>query len=281
MADVASVRARAPGRMAAVYVALGVLVVINVAPWLWMWMAAFKTRAQVLSPNPQWLFSPTFENFPEVLLRQGFLDFLRNSLIVAVGTLALCLLVGVPAAYAFSRFRIPGGKHLFFFILSTRMAPPVVIALPLYLLFSNLGILATHGAVILAHTTFTLAFVVWMMKGFFDEMPTAIEAAAMTDGYTRFQAFRKVILPVAKPGIVATSTFAFLFSWNEFLLSLVLAGQGARTLPAAFPGLVTPHGTYWGQVAAAGAVVTIPVLILVFLLQRHLVRGLSFGAVTG
>jgi multiple sugar transport system permease protein len=268
-------------RMTAVYTALGVLVVVNVVPWLWMWMAAFKNRTQILSPDPVWIFTPTFENFPAVFLDRGFALFLRNSLIVAGGTLILCLLVGIPAAYAFSRFRIPGGKHLFFFILSTRMAPPVVIALPLYLLFRNLGLLATHWAVILAHTTFTLAFVVWMMKGFFDEMPTAIEAAAMTDGYTRFQTFRRIILPVAKPGIVATSTFAFLFSWNEFLLALVLAGQNARTLPAAFPGLVTPHGTYWGQVAAAGAVVTIPVLILVFVLQRYLVRGLSFGAVTG
>lgn len=267
--------------MTGVYTALGVLVVVNVVPWLWMWMAAFKNRTQILSPDPVWIFTPTFENFPAVFLGRDFLLFLRNSLAVAGGTLILCLLVGIPAAYAFSRFRIPGGKHLFFFILSTRMAPPVVIALPLYLLFRNLGLLATHWAVILAHTTFTLAFVVWMMKGFFDEMPTAIEAAAMTDGYTRFQTFRKIILPVAKPGIVATSTFAFLFSWNEFLLALVLAGQDARTLPAAFPGLVTPHGTYWGQVAAAGAVVTIPVLILVFVLQRYLVRGLSFGAVTG
>lgn len=278
---VAAVRRWRRLRIGAVYSALGLVVVVNLVPWLWMWLAAFKTRAQVLAPDPVWIFTPTLENFPRVFLDRDFLLFLRNSLLVAFGTLGLCLLVGVPAAYAFSRFRIAGGKHLFFFILSTRMAPPVVIALPLYLLFAELGILATHWAVILAHTTFTLSFVVWMMKGFFDDMPTAIEAAAMTDGYTRFQTFRKIILPVAKPGIVATSVFAFLFSWNEFLFSLVLAGQDARTLPAAFPGLVTPHGTYWGQVAAAGAVVTIPVLILVFLLQRYLVRGLSFGAVTG
>lgn len=278
---VAAVRRWRRLRIGAVYAALGLVVVVNLVPWLWMWLAAFKTRAQVLAPDPVWIFTPTLENFPRVFLDRDFLLFLRNSLLVAFGTLGLCLLVGVPAAYAFSRFRVAGGKHLFFFILSTRMAPPVVIALPLYLLFAELGILATHWAVILAHTTFTLSFVVWMMKGFFDDMPTAIEAAAMTDGYTRFQTFRKIILPVAKPGIVATSVFAFLFSWNEFLFSLILAGQDARTLPAAFPGLVTPHGTYWGQVAAAGAVVTIPVLILVFLLQRYLVRGLSFGAVTG
>lgn len=257
------------------------VLVVNILPWLWMLLAAFKTRVDLLSTNPIWVFKPTLENFPAAFIDHEFLKFLINSIVISSGSLTLSLALGIPAAYALSRYRVLGQKHLFFAILTTRMAPPIVMALPLYILFARFRILGTHIAVILAHSTFILAFVIWMMKGFFDDLPIALEAAALTDGYSRFQVFRKISLPLVKPGIVATALFSFIFSWNEFLFALVLAGENARTLPAAFPGLVTPHGTYWGQVSAAGAVVSIPVLILVFILQKHLVRGLTLGAVTG
>ncbi len=259
--------------------AIGCVLLVNLLPWLWMLLAAFKTRAQLLSPVPRWIFQPTLENFPAVFLDRGFLQYLLNSIGIGVASMLLSLLAGVPAAYCFSRFRIRGREHLFFNILTTRMAPPVVFALPLYILFAKLQILGTHLAVILGHTSFTLAFVIWLMHGFFTEVPTELDEAARLDGCTAWRAFWHVVLPLVKPGLVAAAVFAFLFSWNEFLFSLVLAGQDARTLPAAFPGLVTPHGTYWGQVAAAGFVASIPGLILVFCFQRYLVRGLTAGAV--
>jgi multiple sugar transport system permease protein len=257
------------------------VLVVNILPWLWMFLAAFKTRVDLLSTNPIWVFKPTLENFPAAFIDHEFLKYLTNSVIISAGAVILGLAIGIPAAYGFSRYRVMGQKHIFFGILTTRMAPPIVLALPLYILFAKLAILGTHIAVILAHSTFTLSFVIWMMKGFFDDLPLGVEAAALTDGYSQFQVFRKISLPLVKPGIVATALFSFIFSWNEFLFALVLAGENARTLPAGFPGLVTPHGTYWGQVSAAGAVVSIPVLILVFILQKHLVRGLTLGAVTG
>lgn len=257
------------------------IIFANLLPWLWMFMSGFKSRPDIMSPNPVWIFRPTLNNFYEVFITKGFLRYFGNSITVALFALLVSLLVGVPAAYAFSRFKITGKGHLFFYVLTTRMAPPITVAVPLYILFSRINLLGTYMGLIIAHTTFTLAFVIWLMKGFFDDIPTEIDEAAMTDGYSRFQAFRKAVLPMVKSGIIATALFAFIFSWNEFLFGLLLASDATRTLPAAFPGLIRPHGTLWGEVTAAGSVVTIPVVILIFVLQRHLVRGLTFGAVKG
>jgi multiple sugar transport system permease protein len=254
-------------------------IIITFIPYFWMLLSSFKTRVDLLSTTPKWIFKPTLESFPNAFIDREFLKYFINSLIVAVVAVVVSIIVGIPCAYAISRFDFQAKGHFFFFILTTRMAPPVAFALPLYILFSKFGILGTHLGVIIAHITFTLSFIIWIMKGFFDDIPIEIEQAAMTDGYTIFGAFKNVILPIVKPGIVATALFSFIFSWNEFLFALVLGGTASRTLPAAFPGLVTPHGTFWGQLSAVGTVVTIPVIILAFILQKHLVRGLSFGAV--
>lgn len=262
-----------------IFAAIIITLLITFVPYFWMILSSFKTRVDLLSTTPKWIFSPTLENFPDVFIGREFLKYSINSIIIAVSSLIISLLIGVPCAYAISRFDFQAKGHFFFYILSTRMAPPVAFALPMYILFSKFQILGTHAAVILAHITITLSFIIWIMKGFFDDIPVELEQAAMVDGYTIFGAFKNVILPIVKPGIVATSLFSFIFSWNEFLFALVLGGSDARTLPAAFPGLVTPHGTFWGQLSAAGTVVTIPVIILAFILQKHLVRGLSFGAV--
>ena len=262
-----------------IIVAILTFMLIMFVPYFWMILSSLKTRVDLLSTTPKWIFKPTLENFPKVFIEREFLKYFVNSLIISVSSLTISLIIGIPCAYAISRFDFQAKGHFFFYILSTRMAPPVAFALPMYILFSKFGILGTHLAVILAHTTITLSFIIWIMKGFFDDIPIELEQAAMTDGYTIFGAFRNVILPIVKPGIVATSLFSFIFSWNEFLFALVLGGSASRTLPAAFPGLVTPHGTFWAQLSAAGTVVTIPIIILAFILQKHLVRGLSFGAV--
>jgi len=264
-----------------ILIIIGILtfVAITFIPYFWMLLSSLKSRVDLLSTTPKLIFKPTFANYPKAFIEMGFLKYFINSIIVAVVALLASIMIGVPCAYAISRFDFQAKGHFFFFILTTRMAPPVAFALPLYIMFSKLGILGTRQGLIIAHVTFTLSFIIWIMKGFFDDIPIEIDQAAMTDGYTIFGAFRKVILPLVRPGIVATALFSFIFSWNEFLYALVLGGSASRTLPAAFPGLVTPHGTFWGQLCAVGTVVTIPIIILAFVLEKDLVRGLSFGAV--
>ena len=234
------------------------IAILSFIPFLWIMMSAFKVRTDIMSPTLGFFFSPTLSNF-----------------------VILCLVTGVPAAYAFSRFHVLGKKHLYFFVLTTRMAPAIAVALPLYIVFKNLYLLGSIPGVILAHATFTLALVIYLMKGLFDEVPREIDQAALVDGYSEWQTFLYVILPISRSSIVATGFLAFIFSWNEFLFALLLGGTDARTLPAAFPGLVTPLGTYWGQLCAAAFAVAIPVIILATFIQKYLVKGLTLGAVKG
>lgn len=248
-------------------------------PFLWLVMTAFKDRTDILSPTPTIFFSPTWSNFYEAFVAGEFDRFLSNSLMAAGGSVLVCMLIGLPAAYAFSRFRVFGEKHIFFFILTTRMAPAIALVLPIYMFFQTLGILGTIWAVIIAHTTFNLALVIYLMRNFFEDIPKSLDEAALTEGATEFEVFWRIVLPLAAPGIAVTVVLAFLFSWNEFLFALIIGGSAAQTLPASFPGLVTPLGTYWGQLAAVSVVVSLPVLVLIWFIQRHLARGLTFGAV--
>lgn len=257
------------------------IAIVSFIPFLWIMMSAFKVRTDIMSPTLSFFFSPTLSNFVDAFVEGDFGTYLRNSTIVGVGTVILCLVTGVPAAYAFSRFHVLGKKHLYFFVLTTRMAPAIAVALPLYIVFKNLYLLGSIPGVILAHATFTLALVIYLMKGLFDEVPREIDQAALVDGYSEWQTFLYVILPISRSSIVATGFLAFIFSWNEFLFALLLGGTDARTLPAAFPGLVTPLGTYWGQLCAAAFAVAIPVIILATFIQKYLVKGLTLGAVKG
>lgn len=254
---------------------------IAVVPYLWTFLSGFKERTDILSTTPKLFFTPTLKNFPEVFITNGFLLYLRNSVATAVFAVLLCLTTGVPAAYAFSRFHIYGKKHLYFYFLTTRMCPAVAEALPLYILFSKFGLLGKTPGLVLAHCTFIVAFVIYVMRTFFDDIPEELDNAALVDGYTEWGAFWHVIIPIVKPGIASTALLSFIFSWNEMLFSLILGGHSAKTLPASFSGLITPHGTFWGQLCAAAGVVTVPIIILAAILQKYLIRGLSLGAVKG
>jgi len=263
------------------YVLTLFMVLLFLFPWLWVFSLGFKTRTEILSPTIVWLWKPTLANFHEVLIVKGYWKLIINSLIIAVSAVSLCIIIGVPTAYAFSRFPIPGKESWFYMILTFRMAPAVVLALPLYIIFARLGLLGTFPAPIIAHITFTLPFVIWLMRSFFDDIPKEIDAAAMTDGYTRTGAFIHAILPLVKSGIVAVTLFSIIFSWNEFLYGLILTSDATRPVASQIPSLIRPHGTLWGEVAALATVASLPVAILIFALQRSLVRGLSFGAVKG
>ncbi len=259
---------------------LAVLLSAALLPYVWIVLASFKTRTDLISPTPKWIFEPTGINYADIL-DKGFDGYLLNSIVIGFSSTALTVLVGTLAAYGFSRFRIPAGNHLFFYILATRLGPPVAYALPMYLIFNELGLINTHAGVILAHATFNLVLVVWMMRSFFDDVPREIEEAAYLDGCGHFRVLWRITLPMTLPGLVAVAIFVLIFSWNELLFALILTGGETRPLTVVIPSLVLHTGTQWGQVAAASVVQSIPVLVFIFFIQKQLVQGLTFGAVKG
>lgn len=262
------------------WVFLAAFTFVSVFPWFWNILSSFKSRTDIWARPPLFLFDPTLNNYYSAFIERNFAIFLKNTVVVGLSATVLCLIIGVPAAYAFSRFKtFIGNNQLFFFILTTRMAPGFVEIIPLYIIFRNLGLLGSPVALVFAHVYVNLAFVIWLMKGFFDEITIDLDERAMIDGASRLRAFFQLILPLTLPGLVTTAIFVLIFSWNEFLFALILTGGLSRTLPVAIPGLVTPAGVYWGEVMAVGTVITVPILIFATLVRKYLVRGLTFGAV--
>jgi len=248
-------------------------------PYLWLLLTSFKHRVDAFSIPPKLLFNPTLDNFKVAFLDKNFLLNMKNSLIVTSFTTFFSLVIGLPSAYAFSRFPFRGDKFFYYYLLGTRFTPIIVLALPLYLIMKSLNLTNSYTGIIIAHTAFNLAFVVWMMKGFFDTIPLEVDEAARMDGCSWFKVFMKIALPLTKSGIAATAVFCAINSWNEFLMALVLSGMDTQTLPVAIPGLLTPQGTYWGQIAAVGTVITLPVLIFTIIVQKHMVKGMTMGAI--
>lgn len=254
-------------------------------PVAWMVLTSFKTNAEFFSNPPVFIphdFSLTnyFNAMRPVPEGRGGIQGLRDSLIISTATMILTVVVGSLAAYSFARYRT-GGENLSFWVLSTRMFPPVASALPLFLLFKQFRLLDTHMALIIANTIFNLPFVIWLLKGFFEDLPVELEEAALIDGASPFGAFWRVALPLVTPGLVATALFSFIFSWNEFMFALLFTRSDVRTLTIIVPSLVGGHEILWGEIAAVGTVAVIPGVVLALLLQRYLVRGLTLGAVKG
>jgi multiple sugar transport system permease protein len=202
-----------------------------------------------------------------------------NSIIIGFGSTFLAVFLGTLAAYAFSRFRVPLKDDLLFFILSTRMMPPIAVAIPIFLMFRNLGLSDTHLGMILLYTGVNISLAVWLLKGFIDEIPREYEEAALIDGYTRFQAFRKVVLPQATTGIAATAIFCLIFAWNEYAFAVLLTSGTAQTAPPFIPTIIGVGGQDWPAVAAAATLFLLPVMVFTILLRKHLLRGITFGAV--
>ncbi len=265
-----------------VYASLAALTVAFLFPLVWVLGLSLKTRLQVFADPPLFVWSPTLENYATVLQRSDFVQAFVNSMVVSTGAVMLSLCVGVPAAYAIARFPFRGRTFLFFGLLAMRMLPPIAVLLPMYILFSKLGLTTTRFSVILAYTTFSLPLVVWIMRGFFEDLPRELEESAWVDGASRQAAFVHVVLPLIRPGLVAASILCLQLAWNDFLFAAVLTNNNSRTLPvlmAAFTG--GDSGTDWGGMTASGVLVILPVIIFSFAAQRHLVAGLSSGAVKG
>jgi multiple sugar transport system permease protein len=251
-------------------------------PVLWMLETALKeTRDIYAVPAKLINFSPTLDHLKDVFSSGSpVLSGLKNSVIVSAASTAIATVLGVPAAWAYSRFPIPAKKDQLFFILSTRFMPPVVVVIPIFLMFRDLGLLDTLQGLILVYSAFNLPFTIWMMKGFIDDVPAEYEEAAMLDGYSRFEAFWRVTMPLLIPGIAATAVFALIFSWNEFVFSIFLiTDPDTRTAPSAIAGLIGGTTIDWGLVAASAMVFAVPVLLFAFLVRKHLVAGVTLGAV--
>ena len=223
-------------------------------------------------------FTPTTIHYTELFTERNFSVYFFNSVVVSSGSALVSVVLGAMAAYALSRLDFRGKDHVFFWIISTRMAPVVAVMVPLYAIFRNLELVGTIPGLILAYTTFNLPFAIWILKGFFDNVPYAIEEAAMVDGRSRFGAFLE-ILPLAAPGIGAFIVLCILFSWNDFLFASIIGSGGAKTLPVATRELVTPTSIQWGKIMAAGVITSVPMTLLGLLIRKYLVTGLTMGAV--
>lgn len=254
----------------------------SLGPLVLMYTSSFKTDADLYKLPPTFIFPPTLENYRKLLDTTPFLQYLWNTLFVATTTTVLALVFGSLSAYSFTRFRFPGSDALPLFYLVMRMLPRFVLVIPYYLLMRQIGLLNTSSALILAYTSFSLPFVIWLMIGFFKEIPVELEEAGMVDGATRLQVFLRIVVPLVAPGLAATAIFAFLLGWNELLFSLVLAGRDTRTLPALATAVaVSDRGVEWGPLNAMGSLVLLPVIVMALLVQRHIVKGMTMGAVKG
>jgi len=268
-----------------IYVALICAVVAALAPVYWMLTISLKSEVDQFASPPRWfLFSPTLAHYADAFLSRSFGQYLATSATVAVLSTICSVMLGTFAAYGLARFRLRAklNRRLSLWILSTRMFPPIVSAVPLFLMMRDLRLLNTMAALVIVYTAFNLPFVVWMMRGFFQELPRELEEAAMVDGDSRLGALFRIILPLVVPGLAATAVFCLIMSWNEFLLALVLTQtDAAMTLPVGIAGRVTQYEIKWGVMSAAGVVAMLPILIFAMAVQRYLVRGLSLGAVKG
>ena len=285
--------------------------IVTLLPLLWIIATGFKSSSDAIAYPPKVLFQPTLEGYvnlfttqtrqspeflaanppttwyEEIVHEKGMViagpsrygERFMNSVIIGFGATFLSVVLGTLAAYAFSRYRIPLKDDLLFFILSTRMMPPIAVAIPIFLMFRSLGLSDAHAGMILLYSAVNLSLAVWLLKGFIDEIPREYEEAALIDGYTRFQAFMKVVLPQATTGIAATAIFCLIFSWNEYAFAVLLTSGTAQTAPPFIPTIIGVGGQDWPAVAAGATIFLVPVMVFTILLRKHLLRGITFGAV--
>jgi multiple sugar transport system permease protein len=303
-----------PGRTAKRIAGAIVIVyaLVSMIPLLWIVLTGFKTPTDSISYPPKILFQPSLEGYVNLFTTRSRQtpDFIAtlppatswydrlvrsrnmvivgpskyaprfiNSLIIGFGSTFLAVLLGTLTAYGFSRFKVPLKDDLMFFILSTRMMPPIAVAIPIYLMYRELGLTDTKLGMILLYTGVNVSLAVWLLKGFIDEIPREYEEAAMIDGYTRLQAFRKVVLPQAATGIAATAIFCLIFAWNEYAFAVLLTSGEAQTTPPFIPFIIGEGGQDWPAVAAGTTIFLIPIVAFTILLRKHLLRGITFGAV--
>lgn len=260
---------------------LGFFLLFTFVPLYWMFITSIKPSDDYLAVPPVWFpAEPTMLHYTAALFAYRGLDGLINSVIISAAATLLSTVLGTLMAYSLARFNT-GGQHLSFWVLSQRFLPPIAIVLPIFLIYRAVGLHDTHFGLIIAYTVFTLPVTVWMMFAYFRQMPKSLEEAALVDGCTRWQSLQRVAIPLAMPGIVAAAVFAFIACWTEFFFALILTSQTAFTLPTVFRAFLGFQGAQYGEASALAMVSLVPSIILGILVQRHLVRGLTLGAVRG
>lgn len=303
-----------PGRRARIFAGTAVVIyaLVTMIPLAWIFMTGFKSPPDSISYPPKLVFQPTLEGYVNLFTTRSrqtpeymeslpapttwydrlvrsrsmviagpskFGERFMNSVIIGFGSTFLSVFLGTLAAYAFSRFKVPLADDLLFFILSTRMMPPIAVAIPIFLMYRTLGLSDTHLGMIILYTAVNVSLAVWLLKGFVDEIPREYEEAALIDGYTRLQAFVKVVLPQMATGIAATAIFCLIFAWNEYAFALLLTSGTAQTAPPFIPTIIGEGGMDWPAIGSGVTIFLLPVLVFTILLRKHLLRGITFGAV--
>jgi multiple sugar transport system permease protein len=264
-----------------VYVAVALVLIWVLFPVVWVILGSLKARELAAAIPPVWIFQPSLDNYSSAFLRRNFGLLFLNSLVATLASTLVVLVLGSMAGYALARFKIAGKQNILLWILSTRMFPPIAAIIPIFLLFNNLNLIDTRQGLALLYIAFNLPFAIWIMRGFFAEVPAELDDAALVDGCSPWQAFTRVIMPLAAPGLAATAIFCMMYSWNEFLFALIISRAASQTLPIGVMGFITQRGVLWGEMSAASTVIMAPMIIFTFLVQRYLIRGLTFGAVKG
>lgn len=261
------------------YLLLGIVLVVFMTPIYIIASSSIKPTPIMFAKPPAMIFTPTWEHYHALFTDRPFARFIGNSLITALGSTAFSLTFGSLAAYAISRIRHKRMNDVAFWILSMRMFPPIAVVVPYYIIFKTVGLLDTPLALIIIYSTANIPLTVWLMKGFFDEVPTALEEAAMVDGHGLLSTFWRVTLPLAAPGLAVSAVFCFIFSWNEFIFALMLTGSEAQTATVAVMSFWSSDAVQWGRIMAGSFIILIPGVIFVLTCQRWLVRGLTMGSV--
>lgn len=257
---------------------LTLTVLLFVAPLVWMVVASLKTNVDIYDPGKTFVFTPTLDNYVNVLSRNNYFTFIFNSFWVALWSTVLSLILGVPAAYAMSRFTMHRSAMV---VLMARIIPGVSLLVPWYFIFANLRMVGGFGVLILSHMFVALPLIVYIMISYFDSMPLELEEQAQVDGLTPIGAFLRITLPLSAPGLATAGILSFIFSWNNFMFALVLSGANTKTLPVAIFNFVSYASIDWGSLMSAAVVVTVPIMVIALFTQKYIVSGLTAGATKG
>lgn len=258
---------------------LGIYLIWTWFPIIWMLLTALKKEQNMFSFPPKFFFPPTLDNYKYLFSEIGINKYLWNSILVAFFSTAIALFFGSLGGFALARGRIAGKKQIAFWIIATRMVPIAAMILPLYMIFRTFHVLNTIQALIFAHVSFNLPFVIWLMHGFFKEIPVTLEEAALVDGCNKLQSFFRVALPTVMPGLLVTAILSIMFSWNDYAYASLFTAAESQTLPVVVARLITQRGILWGQVMSMGSMIFLPILAVGLMIQKYLVRGFTMGAV--
>ncbi len=260
------------------YIVMAAISLVCIFPFVMMVQISIKPAIYTYNPSV-WIFTPTFENFKKIIEFRNIFSYMLNSLVIVVVTTIISLILGSFAAYGFARFSFKRRENLAFFILSQRMLPPIAVVIPFFVMASLFSLLDSKLILIIAYMLINIPFVIWMMRSFFEDIPISVEESARVEGCSNLQVLYRIVLPLSLPGLIATAIFCVINSWNEFVFALFLTSMNSRTLPTSVTLFMSVNGVMWGEMAAVGLLAATPVIVFAMIVQKNMIRGLTFGAV--